>query len=344
MDGAIVALVIFVLLLVLAGIGVGIWLIVRAVAKNKTTCRPGSTAQYNFVRRNWNGTAWGCPPGWEDTTCDWNDGKDLGERQCRILKVLNNPMQPPASAVTRPQTTKPVVAQQPPAAPVVQRPLTVIPPPAAPPAPPAPKTKTGGGGKKKTSKTKTKTKKSTGPRSATVTNTTSGNWQKTNVTYYGQTPADDNGDGFSGVDLFKLGASGLQFNGKRVYPVAVHHDHAAEYLYKVLELRGSKVTPGFLGYVVDICNRSDSSCKNAYKNGLTFLVDIHKTGFEASGNRNNGQDFTTGEFRVVGRIAPSTLPMNVWNDGDKTWAMCKCTGTCDKPQQVWKSVKDFASC
>ena len=171
-----------------------------------------------------------------------------------------------------------------------------------------------------------------------------GDWQKTNISYYGQSAADDNGEGFIGVNLFKLGQSGLQFNGKKVYPVAVHHDHAPTYLYKVLEVRGDKVTPGFLGYVSDICNRKDSSCKNAYKNGLKFLVDIHKTGFEASGNKNNGNDFTTGEFRVVGQIPPTEIPKTAWLDGDKTYVMCKCTGQCEGKEQIWKSVKELSSC
>ena len=136
----------------------------------------------------------------------------------------------------------------------------------------------------------------------------------------------------------------LQFNGKKVYPVAVHHDHAPTHLYKVLELRGDKVTPGFLGYVSDICDRKDGACKNAYKNGLKFLVDIHKTGFEASGNKNNGDDFTTGEFRVVGQIPPTEIPKTAWLEGDKTYVMCKCTGQCEGKEQIWKSVKELSSC
>jgi hypothetical protein len=77
-------------------------------------------------------------------------------------------------------------------------------------------------------------------------------WIPTNITYYGQDSNDDNGVGFSGVNLHRLGTQGMTFEGKQVYPVAVHHDEASQWMYKVVELKGEKVTPGFLGYV-DIC-------------------------------------------------------------------------------------------
>ena len=165
----------------------------------------------------------------------------------------------------------------------------------------------------------------------------------TNISFYGQGKGDDNGKGFIGVNLNALGTSGLTWNGNKVYPVAVHQDHAAQHLWKVLLIKGTRVKP-FYGFVVDICDRGDSECKNAYKNGLHFLIDIHKTGFQAAGNTNNGNDFTTGEFKVVGQISPKSIPNNAWLKGDKTWAMCKCTGKCDNSSQVWASVKNFNGC
>jgi hypothetical protein len=187
-----------------------------------------------------------------------------------------------------------------------------------------------------------------------------GKWIKTNITYYGQDAADDNGKGVIGVDLFKIGSSGnncsltnqsackgppvLKFNGKPVYPIAVHHDDAEKYLYKIMEIKGgSKVTPGFLGVVVDICNRVHSSCSNVNANGLKFLVDIHKTGFVASGNNNNGQDMFPGETRVVGSITPKDIPKDAWLKG--SWFLCKCTGKCDTTQnQTWMDPKDPSKC
>ena len=348
MDGAVViVLVCFLMVILLTGLGVGIYFLVKS-KKKKDKCTPGSTKDYDFKRREWSGTSWECPQGWEQTTCDWKDGKDLGERQCRILKTMNTMSPtPPASALSEPVVTRPVLTtDQQLSAPVTSGPQTII---QTPTTTKKQKTKT-----KTKTKTKKKGKKKTKNRSSaasiqdTNTNVTgeeaSGEWQKTNITYYGQSAADDNGEGFVGVNLFKLGNSGLQFNGKKVYPVAVHHDHAPTHLYKVLEVRGDKVTPGFLGFVADICDRSDSSCSNAYKNGFKFLVDIHKTGFEASGNKNNGQDFTTGEFKVIGQISPTKIPKAAWLKGDKTYVMCKCTGKCEGNAQIWKSVKELSSC
>ena len=164
-----------------------------------------------------------------------------------------------------------------------------------------------------------------------------GDWIQTNITYYGQDSNDDNGVGFSGVNLHRLGTQGMSFNGKPVYPVAVHHDEASQWMYKVVELQGSKITPGFLGYVVDICNRKDSSCSNRNKNGLSFLIDIHKTGFQASGNTNNGQDFTTGQVRMVGSIPPKDIPTDYFMKGAKTYMMCGCTGRCEDKDITWNT-------
>ena len=201
--------------------------------------------------------------------------------------------------------------------------------------------------KKGKSKTPSRTSSSsrTSPSAAAGPNVTSpvasGEWVQTNITFYGQSKGDDNGEGFIGVDLFKLGELGLKFNGRPVYPIAVHHDYAHSHLFKVMEVRGNRIKP-ILGYVVDICDRKDSSCKNAFKNNLKFLVDIHKTGFAAAGS--NGNDMTTGEARVIGSINPSTLDVSVWIDGEKTYAMCSCTSPCDSKNQVWKQPKDLGSC
>ena len=128
MDGAVVIVFVCLLMVILlAGIGVGIYFIVKS--KKNQKCNPGSTKDYDFKRREWSGTSWGCPPGWENTTCDWNDGKDLGERQCRILKTMNTmSATPPASALSGPAVTKPMLTQdQQLSAPVTSGPQTIIP-------------------------------------------------------------------------------------------------------------------------------------------------------------------------------------------------------------------------
>lgn len=169
----------------------------------------------------------------------------------------------------------------------------------------------------------------------------SAQWVRTNITYYGQNAADDNGKGFTGVDLFKLGRSGLRYNGTPVYPVAVHHDYAHDWLYAVVEVTGPKIASGFHGYVVDICNRADDSCANVRKNGLNFLIDIHKTGFEPSGNYNNGNDFTTGKVRRVGTIPLTSLPDHLFPQGSNTYVMCGCSAPCTRPGQRWKKLADL---
>lgn len=159
---------------------------------------------------------------------------------------------------------------------------------------------------------------------------------RTNITYYGQNKADDNGLGFTGVDLFSFDRYRVTYGDRRVYPVAVHHDHAHDWLYSVVEVTGPKIAPNFLGYVVDICNRNDKDCSNKDKNGLSFLIDIHKTGFVASGNRNNGRDFTTGYVKKIGHISPTKLPDGMFPKGSNTYIVCKCDAPCTAP--VWKSL------
>jgi hypothetical protein len=155
-----------------------------------------------------------------------------------------------------------------------------------------------------------------------------GDWKKTNVTFF------DDPTGFAGIDLFEHGGSGLTFDGKPIYPCAVHHDDAAEYLWSVLDVRGNGLNPIRL-HVVDICNRADGPCTNRDKNGLAFLVDVHKTGWKSIGK-------TTGvlpaEFKRVGAMYPKDLPTKVFLEGDKTYVMCSCTGECKRDSQKWTPI------
>lgn len=165
-------------------------------------------------------------------------------------------------------------------------------------------------------------------------------WIPTNISYFGQNSNDDNGEGFAGVNLHRMGTRGMTFEGKRVYPVAVHQDEAPEWMYKVVEIKGPKIAKGFYGYVVDICDRNDGDCSNRNKNGFSFLVDIHKTGFVASGNRNNGKDLTTGLVRAVGSIHPKNIPTQYLLEGASTYIACKCTGRCNENDITWDLPKN----
>jgi hypothetical protein len=44
-------------------------------------------------------------------------------------------------------------------------------------------------------------------------------WKTTGITFYGQSNADDNGLGYTGIDLFKWGQSGTKHNGKPVWSI-----------------------------------------------------------------------------------------------------------------------------
>lgn len=127
---------------------------------------------------------------------------------------------------------------------------------------------------------------------------------------------DDNDLGIIGVDLKKWnqGQNRIRFKNKTVFPVAVHQKDGPGYLYKVLEIKANNL-PVFYGLVVDVCNPDDEDCSNATRNGLNFLIDIHKSAWPALGmSESQGQQYlSTGSFKVVGKIPVKTIPRNLWH-------------------------------
>ena len=161
-----------------------------------------------------------------------------------------------------------------------------------------------------------------------------GSTGETIISFYGQSKADDNGHGSSGVDLFKM--TGLTFHGNPVFPCAVHHDHIQHFLYKILRVEGKGVKP-IQCMVLDHCNRKDASCSNYKKLGIKtpFLVDIHKLGFSAAGMSDG---LTRGTYKVIGEMRPSQLPKNGWVS---EYILCSCKDTCDsKSNQRWTKLAD----
>lgn len=162
---------------------------------------------------------------------------------------------------------------------------------------------------------------------------------KTNVTAFGWS-GDDNGAGFTGVDLYKFGASGMTFRGKPLLPIAVYMGHGAAFLWKVLEVR-AKGLPTFYGVVVDLCDSAEHTCKrNMGYNGLNFLVDIHTAAFQKLGmsEARAKQYLSTGEYTVVGRITPGDIPASLYISGVAAGTdslVCSCKGGCTVKEAVW---------
>lgn len=126
----------------------------------------------------------------------------------------------------------------------------------------------------------------------------------------------------------KVSAYPLKFNGRDVWPAAVHQRDFSSHMHKVLEVTlGSKI---FLVHVADMCNANDAPCKtNPYANGNNFLIDIHKAGWHATG-------LTTGvvpvAFKVVGSIPINAIPVSHQSDT----VLCGCADdTCDPSKAVW---------
>jgi hypothetical protein len=160
-----------------------------------------------------------------------------------------------------------------------------------------------------------------------------GDWKTTGITFYGQSKADDNGIGFSGVDLFKHGDAKLTYKGKRVYPAAVFQGDGADYMYSVLEVKCKdfKKTDRIFVHVVDVCNSKQDVCiNNTKKHG--FLVDIHASAFDFLGTDDG---LLKGTFKKVGRLSPNKIPQKAW-DGE--YIICSCKGSCRGDDVTWKKV------
>lgn len=160
-----------------------------------------------------------------------------------------------------------------------------------------------------------------------------GDWKTTGITFYGQSKADDNGLGYSGVDLFKHGKAKLTYKGKRVYPAAVFQGDGADYLYKVLEVKSDEFNKKdtIFVHVVDVCNSKQDVCiRNTEKHG--FLVDIHATAFDYLGTDDG---LLKGTFRTLGTLPPNDIPKDVW---DSDYIICSCKKTCRGDDVTWKKV------
>ena len=162
------------------------------------------------------------------------------------------------------------------------------------------------------------------------------NKKSMNNTVYGQTiPNGPSGeanltffDDSQGGTGIKFDAYPLMWNGKAVYPVAVHQKDFKDCVYKILEVSVNGKT--VYGHVVDMCDKDHASCKNAFKNNKNFLVDMHEKGWSAVGA-------TTGilacTYKVVGILSPNDMPQSALNP----YIFCACKdAVCDLENATWK--------
>lgn len=127
----------------------------------------------------------------------------------------------------------------------------------------------------------------------------------------------------------KVSAYPLKFQGRDVWPAAVHQRDFSSHMHKVLEVAmGSKT---FLVHIADMCNANDAPCKtNPHTHGNpNFLIDLHKVGWHATG-------LTTGivpvTFTVVGSIPINSIPISHQSDT----ILCGCADTaCDPNKAIW---------
>lgn len=157
---------------------------------------------------------------------------------------------------------------------------------------------------------------------------------RANISTFGGT-GDDNDIGIAGVNLKNW--RGVRFRGEPVVPIAVHKKDGPSYIYKVLRVSPNGLRP-FYGYVLDTCDPADRDCANAKRNGLNFLIDIHKSGWKYLGmNTKQGENYlSTGTFSVAGTIPPSRIPRTLWTkevQSGKDYMLCGKWNT-------WRALKD----
>lgn len=163
------------------------------------------------------------------------------------------------------------------------------------------------------------------------------------ITFYGQGGRggkDDNGVGIAGVSLYDY--TGSTFNGKPLFPGAVHQKDGAKYLFKVLEVYCDKFkSPGKVVYlhIVDVCGHSADVCNTNVKKYGNFLVDVHYNAFDHVGLDDG---LLKGGFKVVGEIRPPKMPKSAWTPdvkSGKDYMLCSCKNDCRKDDMDWKPLK-----
>lgn len=127
-----------------------------------------------------------------------------------------------------------------------------------------------------------------------------GKWFQVLSSFYGGTPADDNGLGAGGVNLFRFPYRRRvndTFGTRTIYPVAMPTKDIPYYKYAILEITYGKNR--IFGQVVDECGSGDCWDNEAIaKKQKRKLVDIHKTAWTTIGANDGLQKM---KARIVSR-------------------------------------------
>lgn len=111
-----------------------------------------------------------------------------------------------------------------------------------------------------------------------------GKWFNILCSFYGDTPADDNGIGAGGVRLhnFPYTRRVSNFGRRKIYPVAIPTEDVPYYKYAILEIKNGKKR--IFAQVVDECGDGDCGPnKKTAREMNRKLIDIHATAFKAIG-------------------------------------------------------------
>lgn len=158
----------------------------------------------------------------------------------------------------------------------------------------------------------------------------------TNISFFGG-KGDDNGIGYSGIDLYSYQKKKVMFNGRRVYPVSVPPRMWDKLGYMVLKVEAPGMKTIY-GHVMDICDSGDCA-QNIARNSFNMIVDIHQTAWKAAG-KNDG--LLKGGYTVVGRIRPWQLTKDMWMKGvQRGTDSLRCNVN---NKTVWVEWKDVKKC